>query len=383
MCTRPIEIDGNTFACRNCDACIATRRAGWVARAMAEKAMHPYALSLTLTYDDSTPENRDAAAMFCYADVQAFLKRLRRAAQYLQPGAYIRFICAGEQGDRNGRCHWHLVLFSNVDLTSLGKFRRRGHFVSHKRDLLSDGKRKRRLNWSLWGHGFVTVQEADESAMQYVLSYCLKDQFTVQKSTGTGREAKAENFATGLFRMSKRPAIGEAWLVKKMERLDAQGAVLPSLNLSVPGLSGYWQPNGGFRKKLLWYLVALKTRVLWAMGRVPPQWPALLASCQDNSADLEVLLGKEEKPDFAEVARKVDRRLENLANYREERRKYTGPCCCPACLDGYDAESLAQVGAVRVPVPGGAEYRLASGSFALEPFPVWKACRYEPQGPFG
>lgn len=295
-------------ACRKCNQCIATRRHGWVARAMAEKSGHSHTVCLTLTYADHSQLARDGAVMFCYADVQAFLRTLRAVAveeaekHNWNVVPRIRFLCAGEQGSRFGRCHWHLIIYSNFDLTRLGKFRLRGKLVSHRRDMITEGKRKRRLNWTLWRHGFMTIQEPDEAGMNYVLSYCLKDQFTHEKSAGTLREAKAENFATGLFRMSKRPAIGHNWLMREMDHLDKIGAVLPNLRLYVPDFRGYWEPSGSFRKLLLWSLVALNRRIFWATGADAPQWSSLVASCRDNESDMEIILGQRWKEEREEIA---------------------------------------------------------------------------------
>lgn len=348
MCTRPITKDGNTFACRSCDACIAIRRSGWIARAMAEKADWPHALCVALTYNDDTPENRDAAAMFVYDDVRAFLKRLLRSCVYKHPGSRVRFICAGEQGDRDNRCHWHLILYSDIDLTTVGTFSKFGKVVTDRQDLISVGKNKLRRHWSLWGKGFVTLQEPDEGAMSYVLSYCLKDQFTADKSYGTMREAHVENFATGLFRMSKRPAIGENWLMRKLEGLEAAASVLPNLNIKVPEMSGYWHPGGSFRKKLLWGLVALNQRIVWATGANAPQWSALLASCQDNETDLGVLnvYQKEQTQDRsleAEIAFR-QREASDREATRQAKRRCGGQLPCWQCLLGLDGETLGRLG---------------------------------------
>lgn len=350
MCSSPKEKDGNTFACRSCDECVATRRHGWVARAMAEKTDHKHTVCLTLTYSDETQASRDAAAMFCYADVQAFLKRLRDALRRSGCKSGVRFLCAGEQGDRYGRCHWHLILFSNTDLTTIGKFRLRGHFVTHRRDMITEGKRKRRLNWSLWEHGFVTVQEPSQAGMNYVLSYCLKDQFTEEKSRGTMREAKSENFATGLFRMSKYPAIGENFLMRKLEALEASGSVLPSLKIKIPEFGGYWQPNGLFRKKLLWGLNALNKRSLWAKGVPAPQWPALLSSCADNETDLGVLNGQPRDEGEESFELEYSKRQRYLAD--EKRRAKTRRLCgaevaCDTCLNFVEGRELAGYGLER------------------------------------
>lgn len=364
-----------TYACRRCDQCVATRRHGWVARAMAEKTDWPHAACITLTYSQETAEGRDAARMFCYAHVSDFLKRLRSAAAREAKRAkwnfapVVRFLCAGEQGDRNGRCHWHLILYSNFDLARLGQFRRRGKLVSHRRDMITEGKRKRRLNWTLWNWGYMTLQVPDQAAMSYVLSYCLKDQFTHEKSKGTMREASSENFATGLFRMSKRPAIGENFLMRKMEALDAVGAVLPNLQIRVPDFGGYWQPSGSFREKLLWCLVALNKRALWSTGANAPQWASLVSSCRDSEADLGVLNGPQvEKINYTQLARKAGQRLESWAEgfaaRERDRAARSGPCYCQACLDALSETQLETLGLWRVvkPRPQVAEYRAAAGS---------------------
>lgn len=355
---------------------------------MAEKTDWPFAACVTLTYSDDTQASRDAAAMFCYADVADFLKRLRSAARYeAKKGKWnfapvVRFLCAGEQGSRNGRCHWHLILYTNFDLARLGQFRLRGKLVSHRRDMITVGKRKRRLNWSLWDKGFMTLQEPDQSAMNYVLSYCLKDQFTEEKSRDTMRHAQAENFATGLFRMSKRPAIGENFLMRKMESLLEKGACLPALKISIPDFKGYWQPSGSFRKKLLWCLVALNKRILWTTGAPAPQWSSLIASCSENQSDLEVLLGpQEEKPDYAEIARKLGRRLESYALGAEARAFEARPCSCRNCLDGLDDNQLETRDLYRVRFAGKATAEYFHDAAATIRAAVSFSCRFDPEAP--
>lgn len=356
MCSDPITSVNKdtgeevTFACRTCDECIATRRHGWEARAMAEKAVHPHTLCVALTYDLSTKENREGRQMFCYADVIAFNKRLRRACEYyaqkheLGIVPYVRFIVAGEQGDKGDKhCHWHIILYSNVDLRRIGEFigrvdgkRRPLNWPHDERHFMTVGKRKRRLNWSIWGRGFVTLQEPDQGGMHYVLSYCLKDQFTHEKSEGTMREAKSENFATGLFRMSKRPAIGEEFLVRKMEGLLAKGAVLPSLQIMIPGFHGYWHPNGTFRDKLLWHLAAVNRRIFWATGANAPQWSTLLASVSENPADMEILSGQETEEErvYREATERLVARLEKIRDTETGLAAFKADwlICCQRCL---------------------------------------------------
>jgi len=363
MCSRPItqfsKATGGevTFACRSCDECIATRRHGWVARAMAEKTCHPHCLVVALTYDESSPENRDASRVFCYDDVRGFLKRLLAACRYEAKKAHlpmpvVRFLCAGEQGERNGRCHWHLILYSTFDLTQIGTFDLRGQVLTSRGDMLTVGKRKRRLNWSIWGKGFVTLQEPDQGGMNYVLSYCLKDQFTEEKSRGTMREAKSENFSTGLFRMSKRPAIGEAFLIRKLEGLDALHSVLPSLQITIPGFSGFWHPNGLFREKMLWHLVALNRRAVFATGANAPQWSSLVSSVSDNPSEKEILCGQEtETQDNSE---EIGPAFENRGRYvvsddraASRRRRCGGELPCSECLNRLSNAALNRLGVAR------------------------------------
>ncbi len=329
---------------------------------MAEKAVTPFTLCLALTYDEETGANRDAARLFCYDDVRAFLKRLLSAARYEWKKAgglvpKIRFLCAGEQGSRTDRCHWHLILFSNIDLRDLGRVTYFGNLVTDKEKMMSGiGKKanKVRLHWSLWGRGFVSFQEADQGGMAYVLSYCLKDQFTHEKSEGTMREAKAENFATGLFRMSKKPSIGEAWFQAKMERLHEAGAVLPNLQLMVPGRKVPWEPSGEWRKRLLWSLVALNKAVLWKTGKDAPQWSALVRSCEENEFDRRILDGKiwyekaqAERDAFAALKQRAAASGREFA-LTERRRKCGRRVPCPECCNSLSAGILNSLGLVRV-----------------------------------
>lgn len=316
-----------TGACRTCDGCIAARRAGWVARCMAENTQWKHAVCVSLTYDDKAPGGYDAARFFAYHDVRSLVHRITAALRRVDKSLCVRFICAGEQGDRNGRCHWHLILWSDYDLRRLGTVKfcsadrpvivdgqqiKPGDVITDPEAMMSVGKDKRRLHWALWARdkiplGFITFGAADEAGAKYVVSYCLKDQFTVEKSKGKARHDRSENFATGLFRQSKRPAIGEAWLWQKLQDLADTSAVLPNTHLVVPGLQPgrYWYPSGPMRAKLLWGLRAINQMRVWSGLGDAPQWAGLLNACKDNPSDLEMLLGPqtEQKQSFSEVFR--------------------------------------------------------------------------------
>lgn len=355
MCSDPqtTKKDGQeyTFACRNCNDCIATRRAHWVARAMMEKATSGNALAFALTYNDDTPHNRASARVFCYADVRSFFHRLRAAVREVDPSDRVRFLCAGEQGSRNKRCHWHVIIYSKTDLLKIGVFKRVVDGVLQPEtnpDLLlsssSKTGKKVRLDWSTWGHGMITVQVPDEAGMAYCLSYALKDQFTIEKSERTMRVIKSEDFATGLFRMSKRPAIGEQWLFDKLSKLDADNSVLPSLSFTVPNLSGFYHPSGRFRRLILDALEAIVWRVRVQHGTKPAQLGALLASLVDQPEEQElfnVTQKTDEFDDLTEAAFAARSRQNADAQSRAEyARRCGGVLPCRECLGGFDQDQL-------------------------------------------
>lgn len=376
MCSRPPTKDGRKFACRRCDECIATRRHDWVSRAMAERSMSRETFAVTLTYADDTQYQRDGAAMFRYADIKLFLANLRRAIEYRTgQTAAVRFIAAGEQGDREGRCHWHMLLFSAVDLLSLGTFEAPWGVVTRRQDIISPfGKPPRRRRWSMWPHGLVVVQEPDEDGITYAVTYALKDQFTAEKSEGTMREAKVETFATGMFKMSKRPPIGAPFIDELLVKLRAEGNVLPAVRVSVPDSKMYWAPSGTLRKRLLAGMKAINDECHERHGRPAPQWNSLVASCKDRLGDMEILAHgqEEEDDDFEEIGRSIRKRAAEQA--REQRRKTLARTCgssipCTKCLNALGVDELQKIGVERYEAPSAANpfavgYRFAGDETA-------------------
>lgn len=395
MCSDPQDYDGRLGACRRCNECLKTRKDGWKARAMAEKLDWPYTLCLTLTYDPKLSEHcRDAREFFVYDDVRKFVHRLTSASRrYVKKNRLnlvprVKFLAVGEQGSKgDNHVHWHMIVYSDLDLTKLGVVEGMKNYkkqvLTERADMITrPGSYRKRLNWTLWPLGFTMFQEPDQGGMAYVLSYISKDMFIEEKARGTMREAKAENFATGLFRMSKRPAIGENWLVRKMEALEASGSVLPNLQIKVPGMSGYWHPTGSFRKKVLWYLRALNTRCRWANGSNAPQWSTLLHSCKDLETDLEILNGpQKENPDdfesFEHVIHKASRQ-NAYYHYLANPRPVAEPCTCADCLGLASASQLEKLGLVRIRAGGEACYRVVQGDFATQEFEPQAYCDHDP-----
>jgi hypothetical protein len=149
MCNRPISLPtGQQVACSNCNDCINTRSNEWIARAMAEKETSKETYSITLTYDEKTEHNSDGSKFFRYSDIKNFMKRLRRSAKYhFGVDEAVRFICAGEIGSKGSqRCHWHIIIYSQIDLLSLGEFKTAftSKIVTTREQKITTDKRKKR-----------------------------------------------------------------------------------------------------------------------------------------------------------------------------------------------------------------------------------------------
>ena len=82
----------------------------------------PWAMTFTLTYADIDGVPPLGARVYRYKDVQDFWKRIRRAAERKwQETIEFRYIVVGEKGTKNGRCHYHGVMFASRPMTELGK----------------------------------------------------------------------------------------------------------------------------------------------------------------------------------------------------------------------------------------------------------------------
>lgn len=355
MCSRPqtmySEAAGKevTFSCRTCDECVAVRRHNWVSRAMAEKAMHPQTFVVALTYSDATQFTRDGARFFRYHDVRLFLASLRDAIkQSTGKVAALRFLAAGEQGSRSGRCHWHMVLYSDVDLLTIGEFSAPWGKVTKYEEIVAKVGVDMPRNWSMWPHGFVQVQAPDEGGIHYALSYALKDQFSTAKAKDSKRISKSEEFATGVFRMSKTPPIGAPFVDQMIWDMYERGYVLPKLMVQVPDMRMQWYPSGVLRKRLLEGIRRVNNSLVAQHGRNAGQWASLVNSVRDNEGDLEALgLNPSEDEDEETIETETARKAREVAAAnltREIVRTCGGSLPCIQCCRGLPDEVLWSFG---------------------------------------
>lgn len=348
MCSEPITANGVTFACRQCNQCITARKNDWVARAMAEKDTSNEVLVANLTYRNRQDGTKpDAARAFRYVDAQRFLKALREEyyRTYKAPRNEVRYIIAGERGSKKNRVHWHLILFAQKPISTLGKWQDKNFNDIPEMKL---GK-KLRQHWSYWPHGHVNMQVPDQGGMAYVLKYALKDQFNSVKSKGTMRFTKSENNGASMFRMSKLPPIGFRWIESRCDDWEKRGVVPVKLELKVPEYSGFWWPKGDQRTYLLERLHQINETIKKQTGRDAPQWNTLLYSVVNNEKDWEALhYGTQEEQtdeyEYESWKTQLDSQQKAraaTANAKQIKYRCGGALICKPCWRGKNKEEKA------------------------------------------
>jgi len=154
-----------TTVCRECDQCRWTRTNDFVGRAVAEHMTSGQTMAVTLTYGGG---EHAAAKQLVYEHVQWFLKSLRERYK-------VRYLIAGEYGSKNGRAHWHCILF----------------FQGNKWPYWETYKN---IHTDHWPHGHIFVEKPKVEAFHYILKYIQKEK--------TGVSVRN-------FQMSKKPPLGD------------------------------------------------------------------------------------------------------------------------------------------------------------------------------
>jgi len=159
--------------CARCLNCRLWRERAWVLRQLLEQSSSSHSYFVTLTYSDP---NRPGILQFEH--LQKFMKRLRKPL----PPESVRYFCVGEYGEKHGREHWHLNIFSQEKLS----FR-------YGRQLIEQ-----------WPLGVSFVGTLTKKSMGYVASYAQqKDPPILQASRRPGLGA------LGIMRLALR--IGETY----------------------------------------------------------------------------------------------------------------------------------------------------------------------------
>lgn len=179
ICKKPIGMMKGSvhvsFPCGRCLSCRLNMSSNWAQRLMAERRYHEEACFVTLTYnDESIPNGWNFDKSHC----QKFLKSIRK-----RTGKKVRFFLSSEYGDKNGRPHYHAILFG----VGVGD-------INSLEAAWSDKGRSR---------GFVTVYTVNRERCNYVAKY------TTKKLMGESASYYKEAGVTPEFCLSsRRPGIG-------------------------------------------------------------------------------------------------------------------------------------------------------------------------------
>lgn len=199
MCINPREFRGVQISCRQCWQCKEARVDSIVGRCVAESLTTPQTYCVTMTYggDDRLSGVVNLhARILDYGDVSRYLKRLRKDHQ-------VRYVAAGEYGDRKSRGHWHLILFCPYELPVK-------LFDSYYQD-------------KYWHHGFSYWEPAIYEKMRYACAYVLKN-------TGSTHNAERR------FGMSRHPPLGREYFKQLAMKHVEQGLSPQDLLYSFPDI---------------------------------------------------------------------------------------------------------------------------------------------------
>lgn len=166
-----------TVGCGKCFECLQRRSTEWAYRVALESELYKQNCMITLTYNE---DNLPKGGRLVKRDLQLFMKRLRKHFEPLK----IRFFGCGEYGSKNGRPHYHVILF-NLDFED--------KFFFCKDNKGTDLYRSPTLE-KLWTLGFSSIGEVNFDSAKYCAIY-------MQKPPKDGRP-KAFTI------MSRRPGIG-------------------------------------------------------------------------------------------------------------------------------------------------------------------------------
>lgn len=198
----PHLVESNKVAmpCGKCAACQIRKRKDWSVRLMHETSQHEQCCFITLTYDeDNVPttdwrplddQHKDFARgigslperTLFPADLQKFIKRLRRHLEYVPASGLvngksyarnlrtwfdhagkIRYYAVGEYGSKTRRPHYHIMIFgwSPSDKVALKVHNGNPVYISKQLQ-------------ALWSHGYSSVSDVSPYVARYAARYVTK-----------------------------------------------------------------------------------------------------------------------------------------------------------------------------------------------------------------
>lgn len=183
--------------CGICSECLNSKARNWVSRLMLESKIHKYNYFVTLTYDDKFLKSYNLVP----PDLSDFIKKLRvnLSRKYNYNG--LRYYGVGEYGSNYARPHFHIILFSDIDLSDDFKYYSKNEFgdIIYTSDYISN----------IWKKGFITIGDVSPSSCAYVARYSEKKQLLTPKEK---EDLRAKGIVPEFSRMSRRPGIASEFL---------------------------------------------------------------------------------------------------------------------------------------------------------------------------
>lgn len=173
--------------CGQCIGCRLERSRQWAVRCMHEASLYKKNSFVTLTYNDEKLPSDNSLHKSHFQD---FMKRLRK--KYF-PNK-IRYYHCGEYGEKNGRPHYHALLF-NLDFED-----KKLHSVNHGNPLFVSNTLD-----SVWKNGYALIGDVNFDSAAYVARYIMK------KVLGKGADSFYGDLEREYSTMSRRPGIGQGW----------------------------------------------------------------------------------------------------------------------------------------------------------------------------
>lgn len=197
MCVNPNQLqDGTPVACRKCWQCKRQIINDWAGRIIAESKTDRFTYYVTLTYgrDEYGDADHINAAVLTYSDAQKYFKRLRKTV------GKFKYFVVGEYGEKKGRAHWHVILFTNKEIPDI----------------------KTGVNFmeTHWDHGWTYIEKFHPQQAYYCCKYVFKDY--------------KDDLKTALHNMSKKPPLGHEYFQQLAGRYVRDGLAPQDLSYSFP-----------------------------------------------------------------------------------------------------------------------------------------------------
>lgn len=184
--------------CGGCLGCRTSLALQWARRAQQEASLWDHNCFVTLTYDDKhLPDNGHLRPKHLTDFIKRLRRRLDRPAPAIawNPNSKPRYLASGEYGETTLRPHYHILLF-NAAFTD---GRRVGKDLWESPELLD-----------LWKLGTHRIGALTGASANYVAQYSLKKLVTPEGRHDNNGEVYKDPF----IRMSKKPPLGNGWLLK-------------------------------------------------------------------------------------------------------------------------------------------------------------------------